>query len=403
MRYIKQDVLDILLKNKMGFVCGPRQVGKTTFAKSLLAKKAKETGYFNWDIPRDKKMILGDSVDFWQMRGLGRHPTIVLDEIHKFPRWKRLLKGFFDANQERLNVIVTGSGRLNVFQRGGDSLFGRYHLFHLMPYSLGEILRGRRLSVPAPDDLFHMIQNPPPRTAAEVWEHLWNYGGFPEPFHESSAKFYNQWQNDHQQLILREDLRDLSRIRDIGLIEQMVYLLPQRIGSPLSINSLREDLSVNFHTVKNWLRVLDYLYYLFSIRPFSGQLARTLNKEEKVYFYDWGELEDDGKKFENLMAVHLIKACCYWTDAGYGNFELWYVRDKEKREVDFLVTDKKVPCFMVEAKLGDSDIAPSLKYFSDRINVKHAFQVVGNVPHDYCVQRGRITVVSAKRFLHALP
>jgi len=183
----------------------------------------------------------------------------------------------------------------------------------------------------------------------------------------------------------------------------MISLLPERIGSPLSINALREDLGVNFKTVQNWISALDRLYYLFSILPYAGKLARALRREQKIYFYDWSVIEDPGDRFENLVAVHLLRACLYWTDSGYGNFQLHYVRDKEKREADFLITNKRKPYLLIEAKLSEKEIDRSLPYFQDRLRPQYAFQIVGDPPGNYLSERGPdLYVASAGRFLGSL-
>ena len=407
MRYLETDLRQTIEKEKkMAFVAGPRQVGKTTLAQALLKEKETLSRYFNWDVVKDRQRILHEPDDFWRSSDAADPVSpsrVVLDEIHKYPRWKRFLKGFFDAHRGEVEVIVTGSGRLDIYQKGGDSLFGRYHLFHLLPFSVGEMVHseGRDLSpIACSNRIFENTLS----GAGEGLDQLWRFSGFPEPLFAANQRQLTRWQNDHQQLILREDLRDLTQIREIGLIEMLISLLPERIGSPLSINGLCEDLGVNFKTVQNWIKTLDRLYYLFPLRPYAGRLARTLRREEKVYFYDWAELEDEGDRFENMLAVHLLKACHYWTDAGYGRFDLYYVRDKEKRETDFLVTEKNKPFWLVEAKLSTNEMDPSLSYFQERLKVPRAFQVVKNASPEMFSSRGKeIYLCSAARFLAALP
>jgi hypothetical protein len=180
----------------------------------------------------------------------------------------------------------------------------------------------------------------------------------------------------HQALVVRDDLRDLTRIRDIGLVETLVALLPERIGSPLSVNALREDLGIAFTTVQGWLEALERLYYLFKIRPYAGRLSRTLRREEKAYLFDFSVIENEGSRFENLVALHLRKLCDAWTDWGYGDYGLHYVRDREKREVDFLITESRKPYALVEAKLTEDGIAPNLKYFHDRLKPAYSIQAV---------------------------
>jgi predicted AAA+ superfamily ATPase len=404
MRYIRSEILSILTqKRKMAFIAGPRQVGKTTLAKSLLQEVSAQSAYYNWDIDSHRKKIIEEPGSFWSSE-LPLPSRVVLDEIHKYPRWKRFLKGFYDANRGTVEVLVTGSGRLDLFQRGGDSLFGRYHLFHLFPYSVGELMRENSHNTNlSPATCLHKIFDSPPNVSTS-FKSLWDLNGFPEPLFSGKQKDLLQWQNDHRQLILHEDMRDLTQIRELGLVESLIQLLPERIGSLLSINALREDLNVNFRTVQNWLSVLERLFYLFVVKPYSAKLSRTLRREAKLYFYDWSELEDPAKKLENFLAVHLKKACSFWTDAGYGVFELFYVRDKEKREVDFVVCNKNKPMLLVESKMSSEQISPSLTYFQERLKPKFAFQV-GLFPQENLLKQKapNLYLCHASRFLAALP
>lgn len=381
LRYLTPEIVRFLgEESKMTFVAGPRQVGKTTLAKHLLGSASAEDRYFSWDIESHRKAIMRNPEDFW-MRLSERTPRgkwrIVLDEIHKFPRWKRFLKGLYDAHKEKTEIIVTGSGRLDVFQKGGDSLAGRYHLYHLYPFTLGELNQDKRITVIKPKEFWKRLEGrDAPKAAAGFLHNLETLTGFPEPLFSGSERRLRRWRQTYQSSIIREDLRDLTRIREIGLIETLVSLLPERIGSPLSINALREDLDVNFLTVQRWLEALERLYYLFTIRPYAGKLSRTLRREEKVYLFDYSVIQDRGARFENLVAIHLRKLCNAWTEWGYGDFELFYVRDREKREVDFLITERRKPYALVEAKTSAADADPSLKYFAERLKPQHVVQVV---------------------------
>ena len=307
---------------------------------------------------------------------------IALDEIHKFPRWKRFLKGLHDAHKSNLEILVTGSGGLDVYQRGGDSLFGRYQLYHLHPFTLGEMAAPKRAIETTPDTFTEcVLEKGTSRSLEDALRLLERFTGFPEPLFAGSPTRLQRWSRAHEQLILREELRDLTRIREIGLIESMMDLLPERVGSPLSINALREDLGVRFETVQNWLTALARLFYLFTIRPYTEKLARSLRREEKVYLYDFSVIEDPGARFENLVALHLMKLCHRWTDFGYGDFALMYVRDREKREVDFLITDRRKPFALIEAKLSASSVDPSLRHFAQRIKPKVVMQIVRQPSH----------------------
>ena len=402
MRYLRPELLRLLdEERKMAFVAGPRQVGKTTLVRSLLPDQASNAGYFNWDIESHRRAILHAPERFWEgaPARAGQLPRIALDEIHKYPRWKRFLKGLFDASRGTVEILVTGSGRLDVYQKGGDSLFGRYGLYRLHPFTLGEVLDSHRAAVLAPADFWRALAEPPPASAVAQLDLLERFTGFPEPLFAQSELRLQRWRKSHRDLILQEDLHDLTRIRDIGLIDSLVALLPERVGSPLSLNALREDLGVAFGTVQTWLAALERLYYLFEIRPYAGRLARALRREGKVYLYDFTRIEEPGPRFENLVALALRKLCDAWTDFGHGDFALHYVRDKEKHEVDFLITESGKPHALIETKLGDSAVAPSLHYFHERLRPAHSIQVVRNLAHSLAAARGKPAVIPAAWFL----
>jgi hypothetical protein len=250
-------------------------------------------------------------------------------------------------------------------------------LFRLHPFTLGELLAENRNPVQSPDYFWKTLKGQVSHKRSEDLLHdLETLTGFPEPLFAGSETRLRRWRQAHRTLVLREDLRDLTRIRDLGLVETLARLLPECIGSPLSLNALSEDLSVNFATVKAWIEAMSRLYYLFTMKPFAGRLARTLRVAEKAYLYDVTEVENPGARFENLVALHLRKLVDTWTDFGFGEFNLHYVRDRERREVDFLITERRKPYALVEAKLSARDIEPSLLYFAERLKPRYAVQVV---------------------------
>jgi predicted AAA+ superfamily ATPase len=378
---------------QMVFLAGPRQVGKTTLARYLLAQVGCEALYFNWDIDAHRRAIVKDPSGFFRSgqaasAALRREePRLVLDEIHKYPRWKRFLKGFFDEHERALQLLVTGSGRLDLYQRGGDSLFGRYDLYHLHPFTLGEWLAGGEQSVAEPASWLREVLKGPRSVAAareanEALRALERFSGFPEPLHAGTEARLRKWRRAHRELVVRQDLRDLTRIRELGLIESLVLLLPERVASPLSVHALATELGVAFNTVRGWLDALARLYFLFEIRPWAGKLARTLRRETKTYLFDPTEIPDPGPRFENVVALHLYKLCDLWTDQGLGDFELRYVRDKEKREIDFVIVEGRRPWLLVEAKLSDDSVSPALRYFHERLKPSHgSVQLVRNLDH----------------------
>ena len=402
MRYLQSELLRLLEEEgKMAFIAGPRQVGKTTLARSLLPDPKTNTGHFNWDVESHRRAILHSPERFWEgvPAKAGGRPRIVLDEIHKYPRWKRFLKGHFDASHGTVETLVTGSGRLDVYQKGGDSLFGRYGLYRLHPFTLGELLGTGCAPVLAPTDFWKAVCEPPTAESDTQLDLLERFTGFPEPLFAQSEMRFRRWRKAHRDLILREDLHDLTRIRDIGLIDSLVELLSERVGSPLSLNALREDLGVAFGTGQTWLAALERLYYLFEIRPYAGRLARALRREGKVYLYDFTRIAEPGPRFENLVALALRKLCDAWTDFGHGDYALSYVRDKEKHEVDFLVTESGKPHALIETKLSDPSIAPALQYFHDRLRPAHSLQLVRHLTYPLTAVRGRPAAIPASWFL----
>ncbi len=360
--------------NKMAFISGPRQVGKTTLARQYQTQFW-QSSYFNWDNILNQKTLIRDPY-FFQKEN--RDPTkpflMVFDEIHKFGRWKNYLKGAYDEFKNDFRFLVTGSGRLEIYKKGGDSLLGRYFSIPLYPFTLGE-LAGR---CPSLNEFRGQLSagTEAIRDVRSTYDQLFNFSGFPEPFLQASHDFYNRWFQERKNLLLREDIRSIAQIRDLSLLEVLSHLIPERIGSPLSINSLREDVGVAFETVRDWLLLLDRFFYLFRITPFSGKLARSLKKEAKVYLYDWVEIGDEGARFENLVALHLLKTVKTWEAMGQGPISLHYVRDKEKREVDFCLVEKNKPLLLIECKATDEELSPHLLYFQRRFRVPVAIQLL---------------------------
>ncbi len=333
--------------------------------------------------------------------GTDQHNLLILDEIHKAKGWKQKLKGLYDLTGEHVQFIVTGSARLNIFQKGGDSMMGRYLNFRLHPLSYGE------------------LENPSSATDPEQWlqqvctagnlslnqatlENLLKYGGFPEPFLAQSERIAQIWRQSHQEKLVWEDLRDLSRLPELSQVEMLASLLPSKVSSSLSVQSLREDLEVAHDTVNRWLMYLEELYYFFRIQPWSKSIPRSLKKEPKIYMYDWAEVEDQGARFENLIASHLRKACDYWTDTGVGRFDLFYVRNKEKQEIDFVITKKNIPWLAVESKFSETQIqSAQIQKFLHHLKCPF-IQVVFQPRIWQPVGKSQI-VCSANRFLKGLP
>jgi hypothetical protein len=372
MRYLAPVVAEVLPR-KMAFVGGPRQVGKTTLALSLLGARADEThpAYFNWDDPRSAARLrrvelpVGESL-------------LVLDEVHKYARWRNLVKGIHDTEKSRRRIVVTGSARLDYYRKGGDSLVGRYRYFRLHPFSLRE-----------------MSARP---TRSDV-DTLLRFGGFPEPLLSQDEREHRIWQRDRVSRVVRDDLRDLEQVREISLVEHLVDLLPSRVGSPLSVKSLREDLAVDHKTVERWLTILENLYLCFRIAPFGAPRVRAVKKERKLYLWDWSMAPEGGARFENLVASQLLKYCHFVEDTEGHAMELRFLRDTDKREVDFVVLRDRTPLFAVECKSGERSVSPAIRYFAERTGIPRFFQVHLGEQH---FETGRATVLPFRRFCQEL-
>jgi len=382
------------LHRQMAFVAGPRQVGKTWVCKSIAE------AYFNWDNTDDRRTLLRGPAALAQTLGVDRlrtnPPIIVLDELHKYPKWKTLLKGFFDTYGERARLLVTGSSRLDIFRRGGDSLMGRYLLYRMHPWSVGECVRTE-----LPDK---EIQ-PPAKIAAADWNALWEHGGFPEPFLRREARFTRRWQSLRLAQLTREDLREATAVRELGTIEVLMQLLAERSGQQLVYSNLAPELQASVDSVRRWIDLLARMHYGFLVRPWFANVAKALRKEPKWFLRDWSGVADAGCRAETFAACHLLKAVDLWTDLGFGSFELRYLRDKQKREVDFLVVRDRKPWFLVEVKSDDQSLSPALAYFQRQIKAPHAFQMVMDLPFEPadCFKTPRPTIVPARTLLSQLP
>ena len=385
-RYLRELVIKDL-SERMVFIGGPRQVGKTTLARELVAKSFGQTGYYNWDNRNDRRQIM-------QSNWPGNADLIILDEIHKYKKWKSFLKGEYDTLKDRYRFLITGSARLDIYRKGGDSMLGRYFYYRLHPFTLAEVADVK--TVP------EIMKEIPIQTKGdkEIFNALDRFGGFPEPFIKQNMRTLRRWHNEKVDRLFREDIRDVEQIRDLSNMQLLGDLLPERAGSLLSINSLREDLEVSHRAVSSWLNILESFYYCFRIYPYVGKNFRSLKKEAKLYLWDWSEVDEEAARFENCLASHLLKLVHFLQDYEGFKANLYYLRSVEKKEVDFLVTIDENPWFSLEAKVNDTEASSNLFYFKDKLSIPFSYQVVKKGNIDRYIKGVR--VVSADRFLLSL-
>jgi len=336
MRYLGE-AIEKDLKQKMVILSGPRQCGKTTLAKELLSEGGV---YLNWDIRRDQKLIREMS---WDKSA----PLLVLDEIHKSPKWKNYLKGLVDEFGNKPKVLVTGSARLDTFRKSGDALTGRFYSYTLHPIDVSE-----------------GMQFLPNLTSRQTVERLLDSGGFPEAFLQPQEA--ERLRNNRMDLVLQEDLRDISRSTQMRGMQFLLEIFRERTGELIQFANLAKDLSVSPPTVKSWIEILEKLYLIFLVHPFSRGIARSLRKEFKVYFYDSGAAYDKAQRLENIVACSLLKQIQFRRDSEGKRYALHFFRDREKREVDFVLTKDGKPRLAIEVKTSKDSLSPSLAYFTQK-------------------------------------
>ncbi len=373
------------LTQKMVILTGARQVGKTTLSRQLV-QQLPSSVYLNYDVAADRAVILAQS---WPQRA----PLLVLDEIHKMPGWKSWLKGVVDGRWKNetsgtaQHILVTGSARMDTFRQTGESLAGRYFSHRLHPISVREWCAH---STCTPD---------------EAMLHLLARGGFPEPCLAPSELDAQRWRNTYFTDMLREDLVEFSRVREVNTIKLFAQLLRQRVGSPLSLASIARDMNVSQRTLASYLDILEALYIVFVVRPWSHNIARATLLQPKVYFYDTGLVQgDEGLRFENLVACHLLKAAHWQTDSLGQRTGLHYIRTKDGAEVDFALSDDNQPeptlTHLIECKVADTKIHKALARFSAEQPKASSVQLVRDMTNPQ--ERGDVQILPAAQWLHGL-
>ncbi len=372
--------------SQMILLNGPHQVGKTTISKSL-AKGVDHFTYLNWDIQEDREQILRGQRHLAENTGVNQlndQGVIIFDELHKYSKWKNFLKGFFDAYKDHCHILVTGSQKLMIAQKKGDSLMGRYFPFRIHPFSTAECVR---------QDLPEEMISPPLRIDKSWWEALWQFGGYPDPFLKQDRRFLKRWQNLRSEQMFRDDIRHLTQIHELAQMEILAELIKRQAGQLTNYTNLANKINVSTKTVQHWITTLERFYFCFRLSPWHKNISRSLLKEPKLYLWDWSEITDIGAKMENFVASHLLKAVNFWTDFGFGKFNLYFIRTKDKREVDFVVTKDDQPWFLVEAKYSNNQsISDNLYRFQKDLKAEHAFQVVYDLEY-----------IDADCFLHRNP
>jgi len=387
---IKQD-----LEHKMVLLAGPRQVGKTTLAIDFI--KEYSGIYYNWDEDADRALIQNSRLDFGK-------ELWVFDELHKFRLWRNWLKGKYDKYGKEHKILVTGSAKLDAYSRGGDSLQGRYFAQRLHPFTLAELLEAE---LPEDVELYPLMQREiDEKVAKEIIKDMFQLGAFPEPFLGSSVRLAKRWRSSYGARLVREDIRDLESLINLDKVEVLYSHLPHTVASPLSINSLREDLEVSFESVRDWIKILEKNYACFRLAPLGGKRImkniRAVKKEQKLYMWDFPLVEEKGNRFENFIACHLLKFVHWLEDIHGENVELRYFRDSRGHEVDFIVLKDSKPWMAIEAKKSAQSLDPNMKYLLERVKIPYAFQVHLEGEDYYKVDDingAKVSIIPAWRFL----
>jgi len=384
---------------QMLFLEGPRQVGKTTIAKALGGIKPMSY-YLNWDNFDDQEVIAGGprQLASWVFKDQiqAEKKLLLLDEIQKYPRWKNFIKGFYDTYKDDIQLVLTGGSKLTAYKKGGDSLMGRYLPCYIHPLSIAECIEQTYAT--------KEVQQPKKVEQTLLYD-LLKFGGFPAPFLKASQAFYNRWSRIRFDQLIREDIRDLTRVQELGKIDLLAKMLAQQIGSLINYSNLGNKIGASSNAIQQWIEILQNNHYCFLISPWSKNITRSLIKNPKLYLWDWSLVKDSGARYENFIASHLLKAVHFWRDVGMGDYELYFLRDKKKREVDFLVTKNHTPWFLVEVKASKKvSLSKSLIHYQQVTQATHAFQVVfdlGYIDKD-CFEYKNPVIVPAETFLSQL-
>ena len=400
-RHLSQIVFSDTFHQQMRFVAGPRQCGKTVLVQKYQQSINQNQLYFNWDYRETRLNYQADSSFF--LHSLPDVPAykdsywFCFDEIHKYPKWKNILKEIYDKYHQKYQFVITGSVRLDMFRKSGDSLAGRYFLFRLNPLMLSEYI-GTVLAkiehISTPEDFISACLSNNHYYQDEL-DNMLLFSGFPDPLINQSKAFHNKWKNSLIDRIIYEDLREISQVHDLESISRLLLLIPERIGSPVSVNALSNALQSSYNATQNYMRLLELAYIMFTISPYHERIERTVTKEKKGYLFDWTHIKDPGARFENFVALELKALVDLLVDRG-ADFSLFYIRSKDGKESDFLICKDKEPWLIVEAKLSKTNIDSHHYNFARKL---------GNIPVVQIIQESNVAEqyekgyqVSASRF-----
>ena len=385
-RYLTEIIAkDALKDKKMAFISGPRQVGKTTLGKQLLKDL---NNYFSWDDTKSRRIWAKYPEKLLENRG---EWPLLFDEIHKDRKWKSKIKGLYDRYGEELSFLVTGSAKLDLYRKGSDSLLGRYIPYRLHPFSVSE-------SYNSPDKILKTFKT------SYKWDDLMALGGYPEPLLSGSEKKAQRWSRLRLDRLAYEDTRDIKALSNLHAFRVLLDLIPEKIGSLFSFHSLKEDIGVAYATLRDWVLLSENLYYGFFIKPYSKKIKRVIHSQPKFYLYDILQIpkSEKSKRLENLTALHLLKACHFWTDTAEGLFELFFIRDKEKREVDFLITRDKKAFLLLECKSQSKNLSPYLTHYAEILKAPLNIQLIETKNYDRKYPLQNIRVLSYQKFFSSL-
>ena len=358
---------DFKIRKHLIFIVGPRQTGKTTLA-NLIAENESSCLYYNYDIPEDKVKIIKDPYFFEEVnRKKGQLPLIIFDEIHKYKEWKNYIKGIYDGFHTLYHFLITGSGRLDLYLRGSDSLAGRYWQFHLFPFTLGEIVAQKLEPLNNSKSLTELTEEK--KEYRDIWNNLFELSGFPEPFLSGKKIIYNRWINNYHRQLIYEDIRNSMAIKQISLLETLFFLLVNQVGKGFSANSMANSLKVSHNTITSWINIFERFFLIFKIKPYSKKIPRSIELEPKVYLYNYAFIKEAGPRFENMVALELKRAVTLWKDYGYGDYDLCYIRNREKQEIDFVITLDNQPYCLIETKLNETNISSHIYNFQSILNI----------------------------------